>query len=101
MNKQFDLEKDQLLDEVLPLFTKVDDFDIKYLIATYLFILFVLLILFPKIYFQNKIYYESRDIAVLKREYKTLQEENELIKMKVEKMRFKNQVLDTMFADEE
>lgn len=97
MQRVVEEEKSQLLDEISPMFTKVDDFDIKYLITTFLLITFILLILFPKVYFQNKIYYKSRDIAVLKREYKTLAEENELIKMKVEKMRFKNQVLDSMF----
>lgn len=55
------------------------------------------LLLFPKIYLQNAIYYKSREIATLQREYDTLKEENAAIKSRVEAMRFQNQVLDTMF----
>jgi cell division protein FtsB len=58
------------------------------------------MLLFPKIYLQNTIYYESRDIATLQREYETLKEENRVIKRRVEAMKFKNQVLDTLFAEE-
>jgi hypothetical protein len=56
-----------------------------------------LLILFPKVYFQNKIYYKSRDISVLQHEFDALEEENRIIKASVEQIRFKNQVLDTLF----
>ena len=58
------------------------------------------LLLFPKIYLTNAIYYKSRDIAVLQREYDTLREENRVIRSRVEAMRFKNQVLDTLFDEE-
>jgi len=58
------------------------------------------MLLFPKIYLQNSIYYKSRDIATLQREYETLKEENRVIKRRVEAMRFKNQVLDTLFPEE-
>ncbi|MEJ2467903.1 MAG: hypothetical protein P8Y65_03105 [Campylobacterales bacterium] len=58
------------------------------------------MLLFPKIYLQNTIYYKSRDIATLQREYETLKEENRVIKRRVEAMKFKNQVLDTLFAEE-
>ena len=57
-------------------------------------------LLFPKIYLQNTIYYQSRDIATLQREYETLKEENRVIKRRVEAMKFKNQVLDTLFTEE-
>ncbi|WP_345986426.1 hypothetical protein WCX49_04700 [Sulfurimonas sp. HSL-1656] len=59
------------------------------------------MLLFPKIYLQNSIYYKSRDIATLQREYETLKEENLVIKRRVEAMKFKNQVLDTLFAEEQ
>ncbi|MBD3800703.1 MAG: hypothetical protein IE886_04485 [Campylobacterales bacterium] len=59
------------------------------------------MVLFPKIYLQNSIYYKSRDIATLQREYETLKEENLVIKRRVEAMKFKNQVLDTLFAEEQ
>lgn len=59
------------------------------------------MLLFPKIYLQNTIYYKSRDIATLQREYETLKEENGVIKRRVETMKFKNQILDTLFAEEQ
>jgi len=91
-------EKDELLqsiDEVL----NDKSFDIRYLLSLYFMMLLLLLVLFPKIYFQNNIYYESRKIARLQGEYNTLLEENKIIKMKVEKLKFKNQILDTIFED--
>ena len=57
-------------------------------------------LLFPKVYLENTIYYKSRDIATLQREYETLKEENRVIKRRVEAMKFKNQVLDTLFSEE-
>ncbi|MHC3994145.1 hypothetical protein ACXWTF_04905 [Thiomicrolovo sp. ZZH C-3] len=59
------------------------------------------MLLFPKIYLQNSIYYKSRDIATMQREYETLKEENLVIKRRVEALKFKNQVLDTLFAEEQ
>jgi len=58
------------------------------------------IVLFPKIYLENAIYYKSRNIATLQREYETLREENRAIRFRVEKMKFKNQVLDTLFDEE-
>ena len=55
------------------------------------------MVLFPKIYLQSQIYYKSRDIAVLKREHNALKEENRIIRSNVESIKFKNQVLDTLF----
>ncbi len=58
------------------------------------------MLLYPKVYLQNSIYYKSRDIATLQREYETLREENHVIKRKIEAMKFKNQVLDTLYVEE-
>jgi cell division protein FtsL len=70
----------------------------------FIFFLYVLLILilvsifaFPKIYIQQQIYFKSREIAKLQSEYDTLKEENRLISASVESIRFKNQILDTLF----
>lgn len=57
----------------------------------------VLIFTFPKIYIQQQIYFKSRDIAKLKGEYDTLKEENRLIKESIESIKFKNQVIDTLF----
>ncbi len=53
--------------------------------------------IFPKIYIQQQIYFKSREISKLKDEYDTLKEENRLIGTSVESIRFKNQILDTLF----
>ena len=48
----------------------------------------------PKIFINNNIYYFSRDISVLRVQESVLYEENKDIKRKLEKMRYKNQILD-------
>ena len=52
---------------------------------------------FPKIYIQQQIYFKSRDISKLKAEYDTLKAENKIISASVESIKFKNQILDTLF----
>lgn len=90
-------EKTELLDEVNLVLNPQKELDANYLIYVLLSILFVVVVLFPKIYIQQQIYFTSRDIAKLKGEYDTLKEENRLIRSSVESIRFKNQILDTLF----
>jgi len=71
----------------------------RFLFMTLLILAIAWLLLFPKIYLQSQVYYKSRDIAVLTGEYNVLKEENRILKTKVESIRFKNQVLDTMFDE--
>ena len=71
----------------------------RFLLMTLLILAIAWLLLFPKIYLQSQIYYKSRDIAVLTGEHNVLKEENRILKTKVESIRFKNQVLDTMFDE--
>jgi cell division protein FtsL len=70
---------------------------LRFFIVFMLWVAIVLALLFPKIYLQSQIYYKSRDIATLKQEHNTLTEENRIIKGRVEAIRFKNQILDTLF----
>ena len=90
-------DKDSLLAEVKEVIEKKKGLDVTYLLYVVGSILFVCLLLFPKIYIQQQIYFKSRDIAKLKSEYDMLKEENELISSSVESIRFKNQILDTLF----
>ena len=90
-------EKTELLEEVNLVLNPQKELDANYLIYVLLSILFVVVVLFPKIYIQQQIYFTSRDIAKLKGEYDTLKEENRLIRSSVESIRFKNQILDTLF----
>ncbi|MEA3372733.1 MAG: hypothetical protein U9Q62_03475 [Campylobacterota bacterium] len=90
-------EKHEILDAVDTIIAPSAKMGWRFLVLFLLVVAIALTVLFPKIYLQSQIYYKSRDIAVLKREYKALIEENHIIKSKVESIRFKNQVLDTLF----
>ncbi|MEA2112224.1 MAG: hypothetical protein U9P71_09290 [Campylobacterota bacterium] len=90
-------EKSDILEEVQGIITPLPKMGLRYLVGMLLTVTMILLVSFPKIYVQNQIYYKSRDIAVLKREFNALKEENRVITSKVESIRFKNQILDTLF----
>jgi len=89
--------KSELLDEVELVLTPKKELNFTYLLYVVLTLSFVCMVLFPKIYLQQQIYYKSRDIAKLNREYEVLKEQNRLINASVESIRFKNQILDTLF----
>ncbi len=90
-------EKLEILDEVEEILYPSQKMGLSYLIGVLILVTLFLATIFPKIYLQNKIYYKSREISKLKREYDALKEENRIIKSKVETRRFKNQILDTLF----
>ena len=56
----------------------------------------VLFITLPKIYIANEIYYTSRDIGTLRDKLGVLSEENRELKNKLERIRYKNQIIDNM-----
>ena len=89
--------KTELLDEVESILTPNSKLDFTYLLYVLMTLFFVCVVVFPKIYLQQQIYYKSRDISKLNREYNILKEQNRLIKASVESIRFKNQILDTLF----
>ena len=62
-----------------------------------MFVAFLLIL--PKIYIKNQIYYMSRDISKLYGEYSILKEENRVLKQNLENIRFKNQILDTIYIE--
>ncbi|OHE06724.1 MAG: hypothetical protein A2513_02730 [Sulfurimonas sp. RIFOXYD12_FULL_33_39] len=90
-------DKLELLDEIDLVLNPQKGVDTNHLVSVLLTILFILVVLFPKIYIQQQIYFISRDISKLKGEYDTLKEENRLIGSSVESIRFKNRILDTLF----
>jgi len=89
--------KMDLLDEIDSVLNPKKMLDANHLMYVLLSVLLVAVILFPKIYIQQQIYFVSRDISKLKGEYDTLKEENKLISSSVESIRYKNQILDTLF----
>ncbi len=90
-------EKTELLEEIDAVLNPKKALDLNYFFYVLLTVFFIVAMLFPKIYIQQQIYFTSRDIAKLKGEYDTLKEENRLIRASVESIRFKNQILDTLF----
>ncbi len=89
--------KDLLLDEVEKVLKPLKKLDIGYLFYTLVVMLFILMVLFPKVYITQQIYYKSREISKLKAEYDTLKEENKAIGASVEEIKYKNQIIDTIF----
>jgi len=90
-------DKSKLLDEVDSVIAPKKKLDAGYFLYVFLSLVFACLLLFPKIYIQQQIYFTSRDISKLQGEYETLKEEHRLISASVEAIRFKNQILDTLF----
>ena len=89
--------KHEMLDELSSVIRPKKNLDLRYLLQMLLIMALVFVFAFPKMFLQHQIYYKSREIAKLKREYDALKEENEIINSKVEAIKFKNQILDTIF----
>ena len=87
------MEREELLEGVQEVQERFENLDLKFLITILLSMIIVFLFVFPKIYLRNHIYYTSRDINKLLNEYRTLKAENKLLKQKVEKIKFKNEML--------
>jgi len=90
-------EKIELLDEVDQVLGPNKELNFAFLLYVLMLLILVAIFTFPKIYIQQQIYLKSREIAKLQSEYETLKEENRLIKSSVESIKFKNQILDTLF----
>ncbi len=56
----------------------------------------VLLIFMPKIFLRNNIYYVSKDINKLHLHNIALKEENKFLEQQLEKMKYKNQIMDSL-----
>ena len=63
------------------------------ILITFFVTALVLLLTLPNIYLDNQIYYESREIAHLQRVKMTLEEEQSLIKTKLEEIHYKENLL--------
>jgi membrane protein implicated in regulation of membrane protease activity len=67
-----------------------------FLSVVFLIVTFLLLSV-PKVYLANEIYYKSKELQKLKIQAQALQEERILLERKIEKMKFQNSVIHTMF----
>ena len=90
-------EKDELLKSYERYEIASKQIGLRELIIAFLILIIALLILMPKIYLANEIYFTSRKINKLLDEYEILKEENRILKQRLEQERFKTQVLDTIF----
>lgn len=90
-------DKHDILSEIDTVIGVQKELSFGYLVAVFMGVALILLLAFPKIFLQSSIYYKSRDISSLEREYKSLKEERKIISNEVERKKFKNQILDTLF----
>lgn len=61
----------------------------------------ILVLALIKIYLSNKIYYESREVNLIEAEVAALKEENNILQMNVEQLKYKSQVTDKIFSIDE
>ena len=86
-----------ILEETQHIISPDDSMGPIFLRNVFVGIFLVLVIVFPKIFINTQIYFKSREISTLTHEHDSLLEENRLIKAKVELMKYKSQISDTLF----
>lgn len=92
-------DKNELLDQYDAEQKVEKNLDFRFLLLVYMAMFVAFLVILPKIYIKNQIYYMSRDINKLYGEYSILKEENRVLKQNLENIRFKNQILDTIYIE--
>ena len=86
-------EKNLLLDEVSEvLIHKDDNITVSLVLSVVSVIMLALFIFVPKIYLSNNIYKTSVSIDKLKKEFLSLKNENDILKNKIAKIKYKNGV---------
>ena len=61
----------------------------------------ILILALMKVYLSNKIYYESKEVNSIEAEVAALREENNILQMSVERLKYKGEVVDAIFSMEE
>jgi hypothetical protein len=90
-------DKLDILEETQHIISPDDSMGPVFLRNVFVGIFLVLVVVFPKIFINTQIYFKSREISTLSHEHDALMEENKIIKAKVELLKYKSQVLDTLF----
>ena len=90
------LEKEELLELHDDEQKREINLSFKTLVMVYLAMFIALAIFLPKIYIANQIYYISRDIADISGKRDMLLEENRALSIKLENLRYKNQILNSL-----
>lgn len=90
-------DKHDILEETHSIINPDESMGPLFLRNVFVVIFLVLIVVFPKIFINTQIYFKSRDISTLTHEHDALLEENRLISAKVELLRYKHKVMDTLF----
>jgi len=61
------------------------------------FLIFSTLLLLLKVYIANELYYTSRNIQKLTTQIDALKEEKNILKLQIEKLKYKNTIIDPLF----
>ncbi|NKQ41944.1 MAG: hypothetical protein HF962_10315 [Sulfurovum sp.] len=61
----------------------------------------ILILALMKVYLSNQIYHQSRKINLIEAEVAALKEENSILQMNTEQLKYKNRITDTIFSMEE
>jgi len=85
-------DKNDLLDQYDAEQKVEKNLDFRFLLLVYMVMFVAFLVILPKIYIKNQIYYMSRDIS-------KLYGEHSILKQNLENIRFKNQILDTIYIE--
>lgn len=89
--------KQDILEETREIIAPDESMGPQFLRNVFVGVFLVLMIVFPKIFINTQIYFKSREISTLTREHDALMEENRLIRSKVELLKYKNDISDTLF----
>lgn len=61
----------------------------------------ILILAFLKVKLSNQIYFQSRKLRIIEAEVAALKEENNILQMNVQKLKYKNRITDTIFSMDE
>jgi len=85
-------EKTTLVNSVESIIVKDENITVRLVLSIAVVTWMVLFLFIPKIYLSNNIYKESIEIYNLRQQYLSLHNENEILKSKIDKLKFKNGV---------
>ncbi len=85
--------KDELLDDYEE-YNKEENLSFKTLLWTYFALFVALLVLLPKVYISNQIYYSSKEISKMYHKYTALKEERAYLKREIEKLRYQTFIVE-------
>jgi hypothetical protein len=91
------IDKHDILEETREIIAPDESMGPIFLRNVFVGLFLVLVVVFPKIFINTQIYFKSREISTLTHEHDALMEENRLIKAKVEELKYKSQIADTLF----